>query len=46
MLPLELKKDIFWVGAVDFNTRDFHGYTIAPEGTTSNAYVIKDENLP
>lgn len=43
MLPLELKKDIFWVGAVDFNTRDFHGYTIAPEGTTSNAYVIKDE---
>ncbi len=43
MLPLEIKKDIFWVGAVDFNTRDFHGYTIAPEGTTSNAYVIKDE---
>lgn len=43
MLPLEIKKDIFWVGAVDFNTRDFHGYTTSPEGTTSNAYVIKDE---
>jgi len=43
MLPLEIKKDVFWIGAVDFNTRDFHGYSIAPQGTTSNAYVIKDE---
>lgn len=43
MLPLEIKKDVFWVGAVDYNTRDFHGYTKAPEGTTSNAYIIKDE---
>ena len=43
MLPVEIKKDVFWVGAVDFNTRDFHGYTVAPQGTTSNAYVIKDQ---
>lgn len=43
MLPVEIKKGIFWVGAVDYNTRDFHGYIMAPLGTTSNAYVIKDE---
>ncbi len=43
MLPLEIKKDIFWVGAVDFESRDFHGYSLSPQGTTYNAYVIKDE---
>lgn len=43
MLPIEIKKDIFWVGAVDFDNRNFHGYSISPEGTTSNAYLVKDE---
>ncbi len=43
MKPLEIKKDVFWVGAVDFESRDFHGYSLSPRGTTYNAYVIKDE---
>ena len=43
MRPVEIKKDIFWVGCVDFDHRDFHGYSTSPEGTTYNAYLIKDE---
>lgn len=43
MLPVEIKKDIFWVGAVDFECRNFHGYSLAPRGTSYNAYLLKDE---
>jgi flavorubredoxin len=43
MQPVEIKKDIFWVGAVDYDRRDFHGYSRTSEGTTYNAYLIKDE---
>ena len=43
MQPFELKKDIYWVGCVDYDHRDFHGYSRSPEGTTYNAYLIKDE---
>lgn len=42
MQAVEIKKDIFWVGAVDYDTRDFHGYAYVPEGTSYNAYLIKD----
>lgn len=38
----EIIKDIFWVGAVDWNIRDFHGYS-THKGSTYNAYLIKDE---
>ncbi|MDR1856581.1 MAG: FprA family A-type flavoprotein [Desulfovibrio sp.] len=43
MQPREILKDIFWVGCVDYNHRDFHGYSKSPAGTTYNAYLIKDE---
>lgn len=43
MQPVELKKDFYWVGAVDYTSRDFHGYSLSPQGTTYNAYVLKDE---
>ncbi len=43
MRPLEIKKDVFWVGAVDYNSSDFHGYSLSPQGSTYNAYLIKDE---
>ena len=43
MLPVEIKPDIFWVGALDYDNRDFHGYSRSPQGTTYNAYVIKDQ---
>lgn len=40
----EIKKDIYWVGAIDWNIRDFHGYSTY-RGTTYNAYLIKDEKI-
>jgi flavorubredoxin len=42
METVELKKGIYWVGAIDWNVRDFHGYS-TPYGTTYNAYLILDE---
>jgi len=42
MEMVELKKGIYWVGAIDWNIRDFHGYS-TPFGTTYNAYLILDE---
>jgi flavorubredoxin len=44
MKPVEIAKNIFWVGAVDWNIRDFHGYS-TPRGTTYNAYLIMDEKV-
>ncbi len=38
----EIKKDIFWVGAVDWSVRDFHGYSTY-RGTTYNSYLMLDE---
>ena len=42
MEKVELKKGIYWVGAIDWNIRDFHGYS-TPFGTTYNAYLILNE---
>jgi flavorubredoxin len=42
MEKVELKKGIYWVGVIDWNVRDFHGYS-TPYGTTYNAYLILDE---
>ena len=39
--PLEIKRNIFWVGVVDWNMRTFHGHTYTTKrGTTYNAYLI------
>ncbi len=43
MEPILLKDDIYWVGAVDFNLRNFHRYSRSPQGSTYNAYLVKDE---
>ncbi len=46
MKALEIKKDVFWVGAVDWNVRNFHGHTYSTSrGTTYNAYLICDEKI-
>lgn len=37
-----LAEGIDWVGVVDWNIRDFHGY-VTRRGTTYNAYLIRDE---
>ena len=44
MKPIEIAKDIFLVGAIDWNIRDFHGYS-TKHGTTYNAYLIMDEKI-
>lgn len=46
MKPYEIKKGIYWVGAVDWNVRNFHGHTYTTKrGTTYNAYLIVDEKI-
>jgi flavorubredoxin len=42
MKAIAIKKDIYWIGAVNFGCLDFHGYSLAPGGTTYNCYVVKD----
>jgi flavorubredoxin len=41
---IELAKNVYWVGAIDWLTRDFHGYS-TNRGTTYNAYLIIDEKV-
>ncbi|MGL4722247.1 MAG: FprA family A-type flavoprotein [Desulfovibrionaceae bacterium] len=45
MHPNSLTENIYWVGAVDYDERDFHGYSLSPRGTTYNAYIIKDTKV-
>ena len=26
---IEIKPDVFWVGGIDWNERNFHGYTLS-----------------
>jgi flavorubredoxin len=42
MEKVELKKGVYWVGVIDWNIRDFHGYSTT-FGSTYNAYLILDE---
>jgi len=44
MEPVEIKPDVYWVGAIDWNLREFHGYR-TPRGTTYNAYLIMDRDI-
>ncbi len=44
MEPVEIKKDIYCMSAVDWGIRDFHGYSTY-KGTTYNAYLVMDEKI-
>ena len=44
MKAVEIREGVFWVGAVDWAVRDFHGYE-TPRGTTYNNYLIMDEEI-
>lgn len=44
MNAVQIKPDIYWVGAIDWAIRDFHGY-ITPNGTTYNNYLAMDEKI-
>ncbi|MCX6011929.1 MAG: FprA family A-type flavoprotein, partial [Chloroflexi bacterium] len=44
MSTVKLTEGVYWVGAIDWNIRNFHGYSTRL-GTTYNAYLIVDENI-
>lgn len=39
---VELARGVYWVGAIDWNGREFHGFT-TPGGTTYNSYLVVGE---
>lgn len=41
---VEIKPDIYWVGGIDWDIRNFHGYS-TNRGTTYNAYLIMDKKI-
>lgn len=44
MQAVELKKGVYWVGAIDWSLRNFHGY-FTGRGSSYNAYLIIDEKV-
>lgn len=41
---IQLKQGVYWVGAVDWDLKSFHGYT-THRGTTYNAYLIVSDKI-
>lgn len=41
---IEIAPKVWWVGGLDWNERQFHGYT-TERGITYNAYLIMDEKV-
>jgi len=41
---VKVSDDVYWVGAVDWGLRDFHGY-LTSRGTTYNAYLVLAERV-
>jgi len=44
MRSIPVSDGISWVGAIDWNLRDFHGYE-TPRGTTYNAYLVQGSEM-
>jgi anaerobic nitric oxide reductase flavorubredoxin len=44
MTKVQLARGVYWVGAIDWNVRNFHGYS-THRGSTYNAYLIVDEKV-
>lgn len=42
--PVQITDKVYWVGAIDWTIRDFHGYT-TKRGSTYNAYLILAEEV-
>jgi flavorubredoxin len=42
--PVKIKENIYWVGGIDWDIRNFHGY-LTQRGATYNAYLIIDEKI-
>ena len=45
-MPVQVAPNVYWVGAVDFNVRNFHGFTFQTHrGTSFNSYLIIDDHI-
>ncbi len=44
MKKVEIKPGIYWVGGIDWDIRNFHGY-LTQRGTTYNSYLIMDKKI-
>ena len=44
MISNEIRENIYWVGGIDWDIRNFHGY-LTQRGTTYNAYLILDKKV-
>lgn len=45
-MQIRVAEEVYWVGVIDWNVRNFHGYTYTtPRGTTYNAYLVRDEKI-
>ncbi|MFO7897109.1 MAG: FprA family A-type flavoprotein [Candidatus Cloacimonadales bacterium] len=44
MRAREIKPGIYWVGGIDWDLRNFHGY-LTQRGSTYNSYLIVDEKI-
>jgi flavorubredoxin len=42
--PIRIGEKVYWVGAIDWTIRDFHGYT-TKRGSTYNAYLVLAEKV-
>ena len=42
MQAVKISDKVYWVGAIDWNIRDFHGYS-TKQGTTYNAFLVLSE---
>jgi flavorubredoxin len=41
---IKVTDHVYWVGAIDWKIRDFHGYT-TPHGSTYNAYLVMADGI-
>ncbi len=44
MKAVKIKENIYWVGAIDWDLRSFHGY-LTQRGSSYNAYLVLDEKI-
>lgn len=44
MKAIKIKENVYWVGGIDWDLRNFHGY-LTQRGSTYNAYLIIDEKI-
>ena len=41
---VKIAEDVYWVGAIDWTLRNFHGYA-TDRGSTYNAYLIVTDKI-